>query len=77
MGSGLSEDDLKRRLRHQLGLDPDSGTPVTSADTGDRSLTRFCGQFFCGSSVLRGAGRMASRGADVVVDSGGSDQRSW
>lgn len=37
MSSGFSEDDVKRRLRQQLGLDPDSGKPVSSAATGDLS----------------------------------------
>ena len=35
MVSGFSEEDLKRRLRHQLGLDLDSAAPVASPATGD------------------------------------------
>jgi hypothetical protein len=52
MGSGLSEADFKRRLRHQLGLDPDGGTPVSSADTGDPSelVRQYLGGAYTGAA---------------------------
>jgi hypothetical protein len=52
VGSGPSERDLKRRLRDQLGLAPDSGTPVSSAAAGDPSelVRQYVGGAYTGAA---------------------------
>jgi len=52
VSAGFDEDAVRRRLRHHLGLDPDSGAPVSPGAAGEASdlLKRYVGGEYTGAA---------------------------